>query len=99
MFFPKKISLYNNTTVNRVSRVNKVKNIEYPICMDCKFFIPDNKFNDTAFSIQYAKCSLFSEKNLMTGEIRHNYASSCRFNDTDNSCGNTGKYFEPKMLN
>ena len=103
MFFPKKI-FYNNTPVSKdskdskYSKVNKVKNIEYPACKDCKFCIPDNKFND-AYSILLAKCSLFSEKNLVTGEINHNYASNCRINYIDGRCGNIGKYFESKMPN
>lgn len=41
------------------------------------------------------KCEKFGSKNVVSGEITHVYAESCRI-DTE-QCGKTGKYFEKKI--
>lgn len=65
--------------------VPKIKNGEYPACKNCVHFI-ENK------DISFSRCAFFGEKNLITGEIKYNYADLTR----NNECDVTGKYFEKK---
>lgn len=61
----------------------RIKNIEYPSCKDCVYFIKHKE-------ITFSRCAFFGEKNLVTGELNYKFADLTRKNE----CGNSGKYFE-----
>lgn len=66
-------------------------NSEYPTCKNCVFFRessePYNKYH-------LGKCSLFGEKNNISGEITYTYAGTCR--TTSKLCGEDGQYYKEK---
>jgi len=66
-----------------------IKNIEKPVCKDCKYFKYDSVYND----YNYGKCSVFGIKNLITGKITFEDASMARRME----CGENGTYFEPTL--
>jgi len=68
-----------------------IKNINIPSCRNCKYFQPSSIY-DTNFASNLNKCNKFGSKNIITDEILHDYADSCR-ND-ENKCGEKGAYFE-----
>lgn len=65
--------------------IPKIKNMEYPVCKDCKHFIQKE-------DITLSRCSFFGEKDVITGEIKYNYADISRFNE--NLCGINGTYYK-----
>ena len=66
---------------------SKIKYMEYPICKTCIYFLPDET---SSRPDEFAKCKLFGEKNIVTGEITYKYAELCRSNS--NHCNITGIY-------
>lgn len=77
------------TTVYRGRRVlvpETIKNIHAPKCATCKHFIPDS-LDSAAFS----KCEKFGKVNLVSGEIKYDFADYCR--DSDSKCGQNGTYY------
>jgi hypothetical protein len=64
-----------------------IKNIDKPLCKDCKYFKYDPIYND----YNYGKCGLFGNKNLVTGKITFEDATISRQFD----CGINATYFEP----
>lgn len=67
-----------------------IKNINIPSCRNCKFFQPS--IYDTEFASSLNKCNKFGSKNIITDEIRNDYADSCRTDEK--KCGEKGIYFE-----
>jgi hypothetical protein len=65
--------------------VPKIKNAEYPACKNCVHYIEHKDYT-------LSRCAFFGEKNLITGEIKYNYADLTR----ENECDISGKYFEKK---
>ena len=63
-----------------------IKNIDKPVCKDCKYFKYDAIYND----FSYGKCGVFGKKDLVTGKIIFEDAVFARKND----CGLNGTYFE-----
>jgi hypothetical protein len=57
-----------------------------PICINCVHFI------DSELKKDFSKCRMFGRKNIITGEIYHEYAAVCR--ELRDMCGNSGKLFE-----
>ena len=68
--------------------VPQIKNMNYPVCKDCVYFIPDK-------SITFSKCSFFGEKNVITGDIKYDFADLSRMY----KCGESGKYYKSKPNN
>jgi hypothetical protein len=66
-----------------------IRNIDIPSCRNCIYFKPNNYGR---FETSLGKCEKFGTKNIITNEIRHDYADFVR-ND-ESKCGITGKYFE-----
>jgi hypothetical protein len=64
-----------------------IKNIDKPICKDCKYY----KYNPHYNEPQFAKCTFFSEKNIYNGDITHLDLYSARA-----MCGLNGTYYIPK---
>jgi hypothetical protein len=75
-----------NNNLNQNS-VKIIRNSESPSCCNCIHFIPYNYDYDSL-----GKCKCFGEKNIITDEIKNDYASICRSNEE--KCGVSGKYFE-----
>jgi len=67
-----------------------IKNINIPSCRNCKYFQPS--IYDTNFASSLNKCNKFGRKDIITDEITHDYADSCRSDKS--KCGETGTYFE-----
>lgn len=67
-----------------------IKNINIPSCRNCKYFQPS--IYDTEFASSLNKCNKFGSKNIITDEIRNDYADSCRSDES--KCGDKGAYFE-----
>jgi len=65
-------------------------NHNYPLCKNCKYFIPHTDMN----YYELSRCKKFGVRNVVTGEIKYNYADLCRDNIT--KCGLKGVYFVPR---
>lgn len=59
-----------------------IKNSNLPVCRQCIHYSPDG----------LSTCAKFGEKNIVTNEINHAYAASCRRDE--NKCGEKGVFFE-----
>ena len=67
-----------------------VKNMDKPVCKDCKFFKYDSIYNDYT----YGKCTKFSQKNLITGKIIFEHIVTARYE----YCGENATYYEKHPL-
>jgi hypothetical protein len=63
-----------------------IKNIDKPVCKDCKYFKYDDIYNDYS----YGKCGVFGRKDLINGKIVFEDVVTARKND----CGINGTYFQ-----
>jgi hypothetical protein len=68
----------------------KIKNINVPACRNCIFYKPD-VYGDE-FGSPYSRCEKFGEKNIITNEIKYDFAEDCRKDET--KCGIQGRYFD-----
>ena len=66
-----------------------VKNIDKPVCKDCKHFNYDAIYND----YQFGRCLKFSNKNLITGKITYEDVMKAR----TLYCGVNGTFYEGKI--
>ena len=66
-----------------------IKNIDKPICSNCKFYKPTGYSN---YDSDTSKCLKFGERDIYTGEINYDYVSSCR--NTEDKCGLEGKFYD-----
>jgi Pyruvate/2-oxoacid:ferredoxin oxidoreductase delta subunit len=75
-----------------------IRNTNYPICLNCVHFIPDetNYPYDPLPDDNYGKCKKFGELNLVKGQIDYDMAKACRQNET--KCGIKGKEYQGKEL-
>ena len=87
------LSLFLLSGVSSSSQLQKtfIQNIKYPICINCKHFLPYDSDN------KLGKCKLFGIQNAVTGHIDYDFASICRSKYLD-TCGIEGKYFEEKTV-
>jgi hypothetical protein len=67
-----------------------VHNIDKPVCKDCKYFKYDSIYNE----YQYAHCTKFSYKNLISGKIYNHDITKAR----EIYCGTNGTYYEPHKI-
>jgi ferredoxin len=67
-----------------------IKNYQAPICQNCIHYRPN------LFSPSLSKCAQFGDKNIITGEIKHDYADLSRL--AEDKCGLQGKYFNETPL-
>jgi len=63
-----------------------IKNVNVNPCRNCIYYKSDG------YSSTLSECKKFGEKNIISNEIRYEYADHCR-ND-ESQCGKEGKYFE-----
>ena len=76
-----------------LANAKQIKNLDTPSCRNCIHY-KASLFNDYSSSLN--KCHNFGKKNIITNEIKYDYADLCR-NDED-KCGEKGKYFEEDSL-
>jgi hypothetical protein len=78
-----------------VSCEKNIRNINVPACKNCIHYKP-NMYNE--FTSDKSTCGNFGYKDIITGEIKYDFAHFCR-NDED-KCGKEGKFFsEEKNIN
>lgn len=66
-----------------------IKNSEYPICKNCRYYLKDELFpNQPSLS----RCALFGEQDIITGTITNYYVDRVRNNDK--LCGIKGIFFK-----
>jgi hypothetical protein len=70
-----------------------IKNSQAPICQNCIHYRP-TPFSP--FSPSLSKCSQFGTKNIITSEIRYEYADLMRM--SEENCGIEGKYYNESSL-
>jgi len=63
-----------------------IKNIDKPVCKDCKYFKYDTFYKDYTFG----RCTKFGKKDLITGKIIFEDVTLARSQD----CGVNATYFE-----
>ena len=73
-----------------------LKQIKPKLCINCKYFIPDN--DDS----KYGRCSLFQKKEgkinfLVNGINNQEYYYCSTSRDTNEMCGEEGKYYKKKL--
>ena len=81
------IILINKTIISIIHNKN------FPSCKNCKHFIQSN-IKDPSF--HFGKCAIEGKKNIISGEIVHEYAIHAR-NDS-NLCGIEGKNYNFSKL-
>ena len=67
-----------------------IKNMDKPICKDCKYFKSDITYKD----YNYGQCTKFGKKDLISGKIIFEDVILARNQD----CGVNATYFESKDL-
>jgi hypothetical protein len=71
-----------------------IENGNVPKCKDCIYLDKNNLVVDN--DIYYlSTCKKFGKANLVSGEIKHDYADFCRKDEL--KCGVEGKYFVSKF--
>lgn len=73
-----------------------IDNIKPPTCVNCIHFVKYNDMYSSRANVnqELGKCKLFGKKNLVSGKITYDYASSSRI--SEKKCGIEGKYYEEK---
>jgi hypothetical protein len=77
------------------TQLSTIRNIDIPSCKDCIYY--RTKLFNGDFTSPLNKCSQFGEKNIFTGEIKYDYADTCR--NEESKCGKQGIEFkkEPRL--
>lgn len=73
-----------------------IDNIKPPTCVNCIHFVKYSDMYSSRSNVnqELGKCKLFGKKNLVSGKITYDFASSSRI--SENKCGIEGKYYEEK---
>jgi len=78
-----------------LATLSQIKNIGNPICIECVHFIRHVPYyKDGQIDNKYGKCKYFGKKDLVTGEIVYELASTLRHEI--NRCKPEGLYFMDK---
>jgi len=64
-----------------------IRNIDKPPCVQCQYYLPEGSFTSS-----YSKCMKFGGKDLHTGLILYDYATSVRSDES--KCSTAGTYFK-----
>jgi hypothetical protein len=73
-----------------VNSEKTIRNINIPSCKKCIHYKPTSY--NFEFTTSYNRCEKFGEKDIITDNIKYDFAELCR-ND-ESKCGKEGKYFE-----
>jgi hypothetical protein len=77
--------------LSSISKPSFIKNAMLPSCINCKYFIENTSLSN---DIAYGRCSVFGKKDIITGEVKFDYAIHCREDET--RCDSSGIYFVNK---
>ena len=69
---------------------NNIRNMNLPLCKSCIHFSPE--VLNGSFTSHFTKCNKFGNKDLVSGQINHEFATSCRNDET--LCGIKANYFK-----
>jgi len=78
----------SKSQIPTIVSIQYVKNLGYPTCLDCIYFVPSKIDN----SPDLGKCAKFAEQDLSSGKINLKSASFMRLIDRDGYCGPNAKY-------
>jgi len=83
------LTLFQKDKVAKLIRyIHRISNIEKPICIKCKYYEPGSLFHSNKFG----KCLFYGKKDIVSGEIIHDYADIARMHGP---CGEDGtEYIE-----
>ena len=70
-----------------------IQNFKSPICQTCKYYKPFSIFGHKD-NYEYSRCMKFGEKNIITGELKFEFAKNIRRDG--NKCGPNGTLYEEK---
>ena len=73
-----------------------IKNFRLPICKQCAYYLKQDEKDDPNKISDYDKCMKYGEQNVVTGEIRFQYADYVRKQELQ--CGMSAKHFIPKKI-
>lgn len=75
-----------------------IKDLNLPSCINCVHFLEYQKSEPYNYAYsELGKCSKFGTKNMISGEIKYDFASHCR--DDKDKCGQKGIYYTPLPKN
>ena len=69
---------------------SNVHNIDKPACKDCKYFKYDSIYKE----YEFARCTKFSYKNLISGKIYFEDITKAR----EEYCSENGTFYEPVKI-
>jgi hypothetical protein len=78
--------LFISGYLNKMNASKIIKNIDIPSCKNCIYFKRSGYIPESL-----SRCDKFGEKNIITDEIKYDFADYCR-ND-EKKCGIEGRYF------
>jgi hypothetical protein len=90
-FFSSSKIFKQRSLINRPERDVYIKNFRMPTCRDCLYYKGGSKDEDPFKISDWDKCLKYGEKNVVTGEIKHQYADFVRKQELQ--CGLSGKQF------
>ena len=76
-----------------------IKYKDLPVCINCVHFIEDKTnypYDPPPNDEKYGKCKLFGKQDMVTGNIKYEYASLSRENEK--KCGEKGQYFKDNKI-
>ena len=65
-----------------------IRNLDKPPCIQCQYYLPEGD----SFSSSNSKCTKFGGKDLHTGVVLYDYATSVRSDES--KCSTAGTYFK-----
>jgi hypothetical protein len=71
-----------------------IKNFRLPVCKQCVYYLKNDEKDDPNKISDYDKCMKYGEQNVVTGEIRFQYADFARKQELQ--CGMSATHFIPK---
>lgn len=76
-----------------VPKTSFIQNVEFPSCKDCVHYKPKPYSRILHDNSTYARCSLFGNKDVISGKVSFEYASVCRSSEV--KCSINGNHFTP----
>jgi len=65
-----------------------IRQLDKPACIQCKYYLPET---GESYESSESKCTKFGGKDLHTGVILYDYATSVRSDES--KCSTVGRYF------
>ena len=76
-----------------------IKDLNLPSCVNCVHFLDYQRRDSYDYDKNHdlGGCAKFGTKNMVSGEIKYDFASTCRIDKT--RCGEKGAYYNPIVKN